>query len=163
RLLPGYWSTRANASAIIVGSRNAWSEVPARYRGKAVYIAENAIDPARFGGEVDEWAGLPLRVVFAGRLVAIHGVAMPLEAAPRLARAGSICLGLRVDGREMPPLRALAEREGISPTVSLAGWVAHRQLQDRLRRGQVFAFPSIRDFGGGAVLEAMALGLVPIV
>jgi glycosyltransferase involved in cell wall biosynthesis len=163
RLLPGYWSMRANASAIIVGSRNAWSEVPARYREKAVYIAENAVDPDRFGGEVDEWAGLPLRVGFAGRLVPIKGVDMLLEAAAPLARAGRLCLDLVGDGPEMAALRALAEREGISPTVSFAGWVAHRQLQDRLRRCHVFAFPSIRDFGGGAVLEAMALGLVPIV
>ena len=163
KLLPGYRSTRADASAIIVGSRNAWLELPAEHRGKAVYVAENAVDPERFGAEVEEWAGLPLRVAFAGRIVPIKGVDMLLEAAAPLARAGTLRLDLVGEGPEVGALRALAEREGIASAVDFAGWVAHRELQDRLRRSHVFGFPSIRDFGGGAVLEAMALGLVPVV
>jgi alpha-maltose-1-phosphate synthase len=163
RLMPGYRSTRADASAIIVGSRSAWSELPVPHRAKTVYIAENAVDPERFGGEVEEGASLPLRVAFAGRLVPIKGVDMLLEAAAPLARAGTLSLDVVGDGPEAPALRALAEREGIAPAVRFPGWVAHRQLQDRLRQSHVFGFPSIRDFGGGAVLEAMALGLVPVV
>jgi glycosyltransferase involved in cell wall biosynthesis len=57
----------------------------------------------------------------------------------------------------------MINKEGLDSVVTLHGWVAHSELQEVMCRSQVFAFPSIREFGGGVVLEAMALGLVPVV
>ncbi|HTP28459.1 MAG TPA: glycosyltransferase family 4 protein [Anaeromyxobacteraceae bacterium] len=164
RWLPGYRSTRSAAAALIAGSRQALAEVPPRYQGKAVYVPENAIDPSRFGMASGTVAlDPPLRVAFVGRLVATKGVDILLEAAAPLVRAGKVHIDVIGDGPDGPALRALADREGILANVDFAGWIDHRALTVRLQKSHVFGFPSVREFGGGVVLEAMALGLVPIV
>lgn len=165
RLLPGYRATRRHASALIVGSRDTLSQMPARFREKCVYIPENAVDPERFGsGEPRETPPVPpLRVAFVGRLVPYKGADMLLEACAPLVREGRVAVDIIGDGPEMPALRAIVAREGIAPGVEFAGWVEHRRLHERLARSHVFGFPSVREFGGAVVLEAMMLGLVPVV
>jgi len=163
RWLPGYRSTRSAAAALIAGSRQARAEMPVWCRDKTIYIPENAIDLSRFEPHPGRPFEFPLRVAFVGRLVATKGVDMLLEAAAELARAGKVRIDLIGDGPEGPALKALTEREGIRGAVAFPGWVEHRDLTARLRECQVLGFPSVREFGGGVVLEAMALRLVPIV
>jgi glycosyltransferase involved in cell wall biosynthesis len=163
KLLPGYESTRKHSAAIIVGSRAAFDEVPQRYRHKCVYVPENAIDPSRFEISVDRPIKAPLRIAFVGRLVPYKGADMLLEAAAPLVREGKVTVDIIGDGPEMPRLRALIAQAEIGSGVQLDGWVEHSRLQYRLVQSDVFAFPSVREFGGAVVLEAMALGLVPVV
>ncbi len=163
RLMPGYRSMRRHASAILVGSRSTRAEIPRRYAAKTVYVPENAVDLSRFDGTNEAAPPPPLRVAFVGRLVPYKGADMLLEAAAPLARCGLVRLHVIGDGPELPALQAFVAREGIGPAVEFAGWVQHRTLQQTLRRCHVFGFPSIREFGGVVVAEAMALGLVPVV
>lgn len=163
KLLPGYRDTRSASAAIIAGSRAVLEEVPARYRSKCVYSPENAIDPERFGKEASDPASGPLRVCFIGRLVPYKGADMLVEAAAPLLKAGRMTLDIIGDGPEMDRLRSMVDELGMGDSVSLPGWVKHRDLQDRLVQSEVFAFPSVREFGGGVVLEVMALGIVPVV
>jgi glycosyltransferase involved in cell wall biosynthesis len=163
KLLPAYRATRRNAAALLVGSRATWEQLPAADHPRCLYIPENGIDPRRFDRRVEGPARSPLRLAFVGRLVPYKGADMLLEAAAPLLRAGLVEVDVIGDGPEMPRLRALVEAEGLGAGVRLDGWVDNKILQDRLVGSDVFAFPSIREFGGAVVLEAMALGLVPIV
>lgn len=164
KLLPAYRSTRGAAAAIVSGSIATYEQLGARHRPKTVYVPENGIDPARFDVQHDETpAALPLRVCFVGRLVSYKGADMLLSAAAELIRAGRVALEVIGDGIEMEKLRAFAERERLGDGARFVGWVQHAELKHRLLRNDVFAFPSIREFGGAVVLEAMSLGLVPVV
>lgn len=164
RLLPGIGRTRRDASAIITAARTTLREMPSSLHDKCVFIPENAIDTARFNLEPkSERKPGPLRVAFVGRLVALKGVDMLIEAAAPLVREGKVQLDIIGDGPERDRLLAQIEREQLSTQVKLDGCVDHARLQPRLREADVLGFPSIREFGGGAVLEAMALGVPPIV
>jgi len=163
RLLPGYRSTRRNAAAILVASRATLEQVPARYRERCVYLPENGIDPERFSQQREGRIELPLRIVFVGRLVPYKGADMLLEAVAPLVREGRVTVEILGDGPERERLEALVAEQGLQAGVQLSGWVDHAGLQSRLARAHVLGFPSIREFGGGVVLEAMALGLVPVV
>ena len=163
KLLPGYRSTLQSAAALVVGSKDTLAQIPVHYHSKCIYLPENAIDPARFSSVVNPDRNSPLRACFVGRLVPYKGPDMLLEAAIPLLRHNRMHLDIIGDGPLMQSLRDLVDNEGVGSAVTFHGWVEHSKIQEVMCRSRVFAFPSIREFGGGAVLEAMALGLVPIV
>ena len=163
KILPGYRSTRKNAKAIMIASGATWDQMPKEHHHKCIYIPENGIEAERFAIPVEHTHSLPLKVAFTGRLVPYKGADMVLEAAAPLIKEGKVVLDIIGDGSEMPRLKEFVAREKLEAGVKLAGWVEHTQVHKRLSQSDVFAFPSIREFGGAVVIEAMALGLVPIV
>src|SRR5688500_2964217 len=62
KLLPGYRGTREHAAAILIGSRDTCQQMSRKYHDKCFYVAENAIDPARFQKRRCRTAGLPIHV-----------------------------------------------------------------------------------------------------
>ena len=162
RLMPGYKSTRCHAAAILAGSMDTLRELR-DHADRCVYLPENGVDPERFpSGPPPDGAG-PLRVAFIVRLVPLKGVDMLVEAAAPLVREGRIALEIVGDGPERQSLERQVREAELEAAVTFHGWVENRDLARRLAGCEVLAFPSIKDFGGGVVLEAMAMGLVPVV
>lgn len=163
RFSPALRRTRECADAILTASRTTLREVPETLHERCVFIPENAVDLAKFPLEPRVTRDGPLRLSFTGRLVALKGVDMLIEAAAPLIREGKALLDIIGDGPERARLQAMVQEHGIDAGTRLEGWVEHAKLGARLRESDLFMFPSIREFGGGSVLEAMALGIPPVV
>jgi len=161
KLMPGYRSTRRYSAAIITGSKHTYQEMPRWAKVKCVYIPENGVNAV--GGDVQRKRSRPLRAAFVGRLVPYKGADILLEAASEFLRNRQIELHIIGDGPQRSLLHDMAERLGLLTSVHFHGWLPYAEVQAQLSLCDFMVLPSVREFGGGVVIESMALGVTPIV
>jgi glycosyltransferase involved in cell wall biosynthesis len=158
--MPYIRSDRENAAALLLASRVTWSQLPEQYRSKAFYLPENGIHARQVRTTPREAPQGPLRLAFLGRLVPLKCVDLAIKAAAPLLKAGQATFDIIGDGSEKAYLQALAQ--GL-PGVTFHGELPNAKALELLATTHVLAFPSVREFGGGVVVEAMANGVVPVV
>ncbi|WP_420383835.1 glycosyltransferase family 4 protein [Novosphingobium sp.] len=150
------------ASAVIAGSLHTASEVAPYAIGRTIYIPENGVDGDRMamaGQRIDDI----LKLCFVGRLVPYKNADIAIRASCDLLRLGKAHFDIVGDGPERARLVQIVQELGISDRVTFHGWRSHSEVAAILGRSDLLVFPSIREFGGGVVLEAMAAGTVPVV
>jgi glycosyltransferase involved in cell wall biosynthesis len=162
RLMPFYRSTRKSAAAIFCGSLHTLREMPAWAARKCIYLPENGVDLARFPVHRRSQRN-PLHAAFIGRLVPYKGVDMLLRAASEVLKANQLHLHIIGDGPQMSQLRDLAQELEIDSSVTFHGWIPQGDIQKILGDCDFTVLPSIREFGGGVVIESLAMGLPAIV
>jgi glycosyltransferase involved in cell wall biosynthesis len=163
RFLPFARSTYRNAAAIIAGSSQTYAEFAA-YGEKLFFVPENGLSNHLFtGAPRDLPCAGKLELIFVGRLVPYKACDLAIRAAAPLLQRNLARLTIVGDGPERAYLEQLTRSLGIEKVVSFCGWLSHRETMQRLRAADVLVFPSIREFGGGVVFEALAMGVVPVV
>ena len=162
--LPFSRSTYTKSKAVIVGSSYTYLAAGRRVeRNRLFFIQENGI-PERDIVEDRRYDDMPpVRVCFLGRLVPLKNCNIVIQSAAALIREKKIQLDIVGDGWDRSNLEALTRDLGLEKDVTFHGWVPHPKAMEILARSHIMAFPSIREFGGGVVVEAMARGVVPIV
>lgn len=165
RYMPFARSTYARAAAIIAGSSHTYAEF-ASYREKLFFVpGENGIDLALVtkAPRPVPVSGGKLQLVFVGRLIPLKACDLALRAAAELLRAGAAHFTVVGDGPERKSLEQLAKNLGIEDVVTFLGWLSGSDTLVQLKQADVLVFPSLREFGGTVVFEALALGAVPVV
>ncbi len=166
------WTSRHLTSHFhaITGAVKTWAAATLRVPPSRITVVERGRDPRRLGepgperrARARERLGLepdaPV-LVAVGRQEFQKGHRFLLEAMPAVlaAHPAAVLLLAGREGEETAHLRSLA-----APFDGAVRFLGHRDdLPDVLAASDLFAFPSLWEGLGGAVLEAMALG-VPIV
>lgn len=124
-------------------------------------IIHCGVRPDRYGRTAGHAAGgAGKRIIFVGRLAAVKGVPVLLEAFAR-ARAThpEAELVLVGDGAERPRITARAADLGLGSSVRFAGYLTQDQVADELAQADIFALPSFAEGVPVVLMEAMATGL----
>jgi glycosyltransferase involved in cell wall biosynthesis len=165
-LLPYLPSTYRNAALVIGGSTYTLGALPRSIRRRAVYMPENGIDSDRFNpkGRLAPSQIRPFRILFVGRLVPYKGADVVLEAVGTSDRLRQhVEVVIVGDGPMHDRLRCLADDLRLADRVRFRGNLPQDQVAAACRDASLFAFPSLREFGGAVVIEAMACGLPSVV
>ncbi|MGD0123929.1 MAG: glycosyltransferase family 4 protein [Terriglobia bacterium] len=163
RFLPFARSTYRSSAAIIVASSQTYAEFRA-YHDKLFFVPENGVSP----GQCSQNGSAPrqdskLQLIFVGYLIPCKACDLALRAAAPLLRSELAHFTVVGDGPERSRLEQLVRSLGIEKAVSFCGWVSRAEVLTRLQSADVLVFPSVRDFGGGVIFEALATGVVPVV
>jgi glycosyltransferase involved in cell wall biosynthesis len=163
RYFPFARSTYRNAAAIIAASSQTYSEF-SEYSDKLFFVPEPGIARSLCVPDSRERVeSARLELTFVGYLIPCKACDLALRGAAPLLRNEAAHLSILGDGPERSNLEQLARSLGIDQSVSFCGWVSHVEVLKRLRASDIMVFPSVRDFGAGAVFEALACGAVPVV
>jgi glycosyltransferase involved in cell wall biosynthesis len=128
-----------------------------------LHVVHCGVEPLLYApnGDGPRPAGGPLQVVSVGRLAAMKGFPVLIDALAALGRDGPpVRLTLVGDGPDADALRAQAQRAGVS--VEFAGALSADEVARVVRRADVFCLPSFAEGVPVVLMEAMAAGL-PVV
>ena len=146
------------ARLVLVQNPETMRWLPKRYRDRYVLFPNAVLEVVPASRPVREAAGTT--ALYAGRLVALKGLPLALEAMALLPDWRLVILG---DGPDAGRLERLAIRLGIADRVEFRGMQTRDETMRVMREeADVMVFPSFHDEGSLAVVEAVSTGL-PVV
>jgi alpha-maltose-1-phosphate synthase len=177
-IIPGYRETYKKADYILAGSSYTFGLIrtlfPKTRDEQIELFYENGITSSfvRSHEEITQKIMLAeaatdkkVKLLYVGRLVPYKGADMLLDALGRLEVSVREKIDLTIVGKgpEEKSLKDQVKRLKLDEHVHFTGYVEQHQTLEYYQNSDIFCFPSVREFGGAVVLEAMANALPCIV
>ncbi|MDJ0734008.1 MAG: glycosyltransferase family 4 protein [Nostocaceae cyanobacterium] len=167
-LIPGYVETYKKADKVLAGSTYTLNLLKKLFKipeGRIQLFYENGITSNFLNQGQKTNKSDKVNLLFVGRLVPYKGADMVIEAIGKLEELirNRVMLTIVGDGSEKSNLETRVQELNLGETVRFVGWVPQQETLKYYSTSDIFCFPSIREFGGAVVLEAMACGLPCIV
>jgi len=131
-----------------------------------MHIVHCGVSPEKYGKDTaapQPGADDPVQLVFVGRLAAVKGVPVLLDALHRLKQKKANFTAVLVgDGDERQALEARIRDLGINDLIEITGYQSQGAVADYLSKSDIFVLPSFAEGVPVVLMEAMATGL-PVV
>ncbi len=165
-IIPGYTDTYRKADRVLMGSTYTLENLKNLLdlqQKKVMLFHENGIDQKFMSVFTKSKSSdsQPINLLFVGRLVPYKCTDILIEAVSQLKPSikQKVKLTIVGDGSERKQLERKVQHLKLDKMVTFTGWVEQKDTLNYYRQADIFCFPSIREFGGAVVLEAMACGL----
>ncbi|MFP7674740.1 glycosyltransferase [Marivita sp. S0852] len=124
------------------------------------HIVHCGVDPSRYAAQPDHTGQ---RALFVGRLAAVKGVPILVDAVARLANTHpDLDLRLVGDGPDRETLEKEVAKRGLQDRVTFLGYRSQAEVAEELAQADVFVLPSFAEGVPVVLMEAMA-AQVPVV
>jgi len=160
--------TYHNCSKILCGSYSTKKYIENICRhvdSKTEYMCENGIENVLSLKKIRFNIEKKLKCVYVGRLVPYKGCLFVIEAIKNLIRDGRQNIELIIigSGPEENYYKKIVADYGLNEYITFLGWQPENVIQEYYRNFDILTFPSIREFGGAVVIEAMSNGCTPLI
>ena len=151
------------AHAIIARTEDSQKVIPKKYQHKVKVMLETGMSDEvlnKFIPPADLPPTAQIEIIYTGRLVAFKNVAAAIHAlALVIQRCNNVRLTIVGDGPQRKSLSQLTNKVGIFDNVRFVGTATQAEVIEKLQQSDIFIYPSLREAGTWALMEAMAVGL----
>jgi len=162
RYLPYYRSTYDNAAAVLSAYAHTIKDIPKTASNKIIEFSEGGINPSDFAMKPYNNSDTKT-VLFVGRMVPFKQPELLVQCFARSKYLQKHRLVMVGDGPELPRLKSLIEEKNLGGVIELKGTLPLPEVIELMHLASVFAFPSIREQGGGVLTQASMAGTPSIV
>jgi glycosyltransferase involved in cell wall biosynthesis len=159
KLMPYYGSTYRDATAILASFSHTVNDLPEQARPRTIDFPEVGFDPELFSGVAHRETKTEKTMLIAGRMVPYKLPDVTVEAyarSPVLQKHRLVVVG---DGPLKSQMEQRIRSAGLSKRVTFTGNLKQTEVGQWMRKADIFSFPTIRELGAGALVEAMACGM----
>jgi len=163
KLLPYKKSTITCSKAILASFEHTIADIPDNMQHKVINFPEVGIDPLLFNMEQSKESSEIKTILFASRLVPYKLPDVILDAfinSDILKKHKLLIVG---DGPLRASMESKVKQHQLENAVSFVGWKTQQEVGEYMRQSDIFAYPTIRELGAGALVEAMACRMACVV
>lgn len=149
------------ATLILCRTENNCDAIPKKYRSKCKVILETAMGDEVFANCKNfEETHDKVEILITGRLIPIKNTMMVLEIVHSLSKKyTNLHLTVVGKGPEKHRLQEYIKKNRLEDVVDIVAEMPRNQVLKKLCDADIYAFPSLKEGGSWALMEAMAVGL----